>query len=68
MSVSLCPSTPYALVLTPKGIKKKATEGLGDLAGTEISMGTPEEAALARMLLRLPEVLEDLEVDLFPHR
>ena len=31
-------------------------------------MGTPEEAALARMLLRLPEVLEDLEVDLFPHR
>lgn len=51
-----------------KGIKKKATEGLGNLSGTEISMGTPEEAALARMLLRLPEVLEDLEVDLFPHR
>ncbi|CAN0535275.1 unnamed protein product, partial [Laminaria digitata] len=50
------------------GVGKKATEGLGDLTGTEISLGTPEEAGLARSLLRLPEVLEDLEADLFPHR
>ncbi|CAN0088164.1 unnamed protein product, partial [Scytosiphon promiscuus] len=64
-------TAPYMLYAFARvqGIKKKAAEGLGGLSGTEIiSMGTPEEAALARMLLRLPEVLEDLEVDLFPHR
>lgn len=57
---------------TTAGIKKKATEGLGDVSDTDttasLCLGTPEEASLGRMLLRLPEVLEDLEEDLFPHR
>eukprot|EP00904_Undaria_pinnatifida_P008385 jgi/Undpi1/4677/HiC_scaffold_18.g08031.m1 len=66
-------TAPYMLYAFARvqggGIRKKATEGLGDdLAGTEINLGTPEEAGLARSLLRLPEVLEDLELDLFPHR
>lgn len=52
-----------------KGIKKKAADGLGDLSDVgSIALDTPEEAGLARILLRLPEVLEDLETDLTPHK
>lgn len=60
--------THFSLYIYTPGIKRKAAEGLGDLAGTGIILETPEEAALARMFLRIPEVLEDLEADLTPHR
>lgn len=64
-------TAPYMLYAFARvqGIKKKAADGLGDLSDDgEITLGTPEEAGLARILLRLPEVLEDLETDLTPHK
>lgn len=38
------------------------------MSSTEVILDTPAEAGLARLLLRLPEVLEDLESELTPHR
>ncbi|CAN0367976.1 unnamed protein product, partial [Discosporangium mesarthrocarpum] len=45
-----------------------STEGLGDLKDVEVLLDTPEESDLARLVLRLPEILVELESDLYPNR
>lgn len=42
-------------------------QGQTDLSGISFEFEKPEERALSKILLRLPEVLTELEKELFPH-
>mmetsp|Transcript_40456 Transcript_40456/g.126579 ORF Transcript_40456/g.126579 Transcript_40456/m.126579 type:complete len:649 (-) Transcript_40456:1127-3073(-) len=53
-----------------RGISRKAEAAgvdLSNMADLEVVIGTPEEAMLARQLLKLPEVLDEVEAALYPH-
>ncbi|KAJ1617617.1 Arginyl-tRNA synthetase [Pavlovales sp. CCMP2436] len=69
-------TAPYMLYAYARiaGIQRKArasgggSEGPAGAAVPAILLGTAEERALAMHLLRLPEVLDQVEGDLLPHR
>jgi len=71
-------TAPYMLYAYAriKGINRKAlladgaaADGAAAAAGPTVpSLGTKEELALAKQLLRLPEVVAKLEAELYPHQ
>ncbi|CAM9542548.1 unnamed protein product [Chrysoparadoxa australica] len=62
-------TAPYMLYayVRIQGIKRKASKGLGELDSVQLSLATPEELSLGRALLRLPDILENLEASLYPN-
>eukprot|EP00640_Fibrocapsa_japonica_P000780 CAMPEP_0113946764 /NCGR_PEP_ID=MMETSP1339-20121228/60012_1 /TAXON_ID=94617 /ORGANISM="Fibrocapsa japonica" /LENGTH=600 /DNA_ID=CAMNT_0000953003 /DNA_START=163 /DNA_END=1965 /DNA_ORIENTATION=+ /assembly_acc=CAM_ASM_000762 len=63
-------TAPYMLYayVRVKGIQRKGAEAVGDFTGGDIVLQEESEINLARKLLRLPEVLAELESDLYPHK
>lgn len=62
-------TAPYMLYAYARvrGISRKAGEELGAGAGAAFVLAEDEERNLARALLRLPEVLAEVEEGLYPH-
>mmetsp|Transcript_10073 Transcript_10073/g.19304 ORF Transcript_10073/g.19304 Transcript_10073/m.19304 type:complete len:119 (-) Transcript_10073:289-645(-) len=57
----------YAYVRV-KGIQRKALEGLDASADADIILQEPQELSLAKKLLKFPEIVEEVEADLYPNK
>eukprot|EP00639_Heterosigma_akashiwo_P008919 CAMPEP_0194601532 /NCGR_PEP_ID=MMETSP0292-20121207/29067_1 /TAXON_ID=39354 /ORGANISM="Heterosigma akashiwo, Strain CCMP2393" /LENGTH=603 /DNA_ID=CAMNT_0039463515 /DNA_START=210 /DNA_END=2022 /DNA_ORIENTATION=+ len=63
-------TAPYMLYayVRVKGIQRKALEGLDASADADIILQEPQELSLAKKLLKFPEIVEEVEADLYPNK